>query len=1067
MNTTDSTAAAPAKTPAQDPPANEAGILFDQYSRYACCAELVRQVLPKGGTVLDVGSGFFRLLGKFLGDDIRVTYIDPALANVHEPNCIGQEFDAVDFADGSFDVVVSVDALEHMPPETRDAFLDRIRRVARNAVVLGAPFGIGGDAADTDEFVSRIYQRKTGSAYPWLKEHQQFSLPDLARTGARLATGDWDVATFGQGHVPWLRELLPLHVLLLDDRVHRPFLKQLGNEFARLLYRFDRRPPSYRHFVVATAPKTPAPVLGDPGSRADAERAWSEFRESMFVLLSEHLDKNIETARNDWTRQLARLKAEIEQLSLEADRDNAALEALRLEHEVLQAQYAAIHGSLIWRLTAPVRKVLDVTRRGLWRVRHGLLGGLARLVRAFRMPASIEWALKATFFKVFGWMLRGTRQMKEFEDARRLRHATNDENAFVIPRPTEPDDLIVFGIIDWAFRIQRPQHLTRELAARGHRTYYFGPNFIRTAKPGYRVTRVHGSPDVFEVQLHAPTGVRIYDGGFSGRALTQLVASLRIFLADVGQRTARVIVDHPGWWPLARLVPRSVSVYDCMDNHHGFAESGSALVEDELAMLREVDHVVVTSDWLDKEVQGKHPRVVKIRNGCSPADFLSLRLNQGARTIGYFGAIAEWFDVELVGSIARRFPTHRVLLVGNDTVNAKGKLGRIRNVEMIGEIPYSELPKYIEKMDVCLIPFRIDDLTRATNPVKAYEGLAAGRPVVATPMPEVESADFENAVFVAERGPAFLDAVERALAVARDPERVEKRRAIARRHSWAARAKALDQVFEHDRGEVFSLVIVTWNGAELTRRCLDSILQDPGRPAVEIVVVDNASTDRTAELLDRYEADFPGTVRSIRNADNRGFGAAVNQGLADAKGDVLVVLNNDIVVTPGWLRTIGKHLRNDHSIGMIGPVTNNIGNEALIPTSYRTMADMQQEQTRYTAAHAGHFFDIRVTALFCAAVRRDVYAKIGGLDEGFGRGFFEDDDYAERVRQAGWRVVCAEDVFVHHELSASFNKVKSDQRQRLFEENKAYYESKWGPWQPHVYRPEVQNASAATPAETR
>ena len=83
---------------------------------------------------------------------------------------------------------------------------------------------------------------------------------------------------------------------------------------------------------------------------------------------------------------------------------------------------------------------------------------------------------------------------------------------------------------------------------------------------------------------------------------------------------------------------------------------------------------------------------------------------------------------------------------------------------------------------------------------------------------------------------------------------------------------------------------------------------------------------------------------------------------------------------------------------------------------------------------------------------RDVYDQIGDLDANFGTGFFEDDDYCQRVRAIGRRIVCAEDVFVHHELSASFSKIDQGERARLFERNRAYYESKWGPWQQHAYR---------------
>lgn len=88
----------------------------------------------------------------------------------------------------------------------------------------------------------------------------------------------------------------------------------------------------------------------------------------------------------------------------------------------------------------------------------------------------------------------------------------------------------------------------------------------------------------------------------------------------------------------------------------------------------------------------------------------------------------------------------------------------------------------------------------------------------------------------------------------------------------------------------------------------------------------------------------------------------------------------------------------------------------------------------------------------CVMFTRQVYEKFGARDEAFGRGFFEDDDYCRRVEQPGLSNVCGEDVFIHHHLSALFSKLKSADRQALFEQNKAIYEAKCGTWTPHTYK---------------
>jgi GT2 family glycosyltransferase len=220
-----------------------------------------------------------------------------------------------------------------------------------------------------------------------------------------------------------------------------------------------------------------------------------------------------------------------------------------------------------------------------------------------------------------------------------------------------------------------------------------------------------------------------------------------------------------------------------------------------------------------------------------------------------------------------------------------------------------------------------------------------------------------------------------------------------------------------------------------------------------MIVVDNGSTDGTREYL-AVLGERDSRVRVLRNDLDHGFGPAVNQGLAAATGDVLVVLNNDTIVPPGWLSRLSAHLDRTE-VGLVGPTTNRCGNEAEVDAPYRTYGEMLQLSARRAAEHAGVGFDIGVATLFCAAMRRDVLERVGPLDERFEIGFFEDDDFSARVREAGYRVVCAEDAFVHHFGEGSFGELVSTGRHgELFRANKARFEEKWGvEWQPHLRRP--------------
>lgn len=241
-----------------------------------------------------------------------------------------------------------------------------------------------------------------------------------------------------------------------------------------------------------------------------------------------------------------------------------------------------------------------------------------------------------------------------------------------------------------------------------------------------------------------------------------------------------------------------------------------------------------------------------------------------------------------------------------------------------------------------------------------------------------------------------------------------------------------------------SLIVVSWNNLALTAACLNSIAAQTGWVDLETIVVDNGSIDGTVDHLRVWERVSP-RHHSILNPDNRGFAAACNQGLAAATGQHLVVLNNDIRLAPGAIATLVQHLRRDSTIGLCGPVTNRIANEARV--TLPRGAEFPDAAVTWTNRHLGRTFDIPMLAFFCVAMRRSTYRLVGDLDERFTMGFFEDDDYCRRVTAAGLRLVCAEDAYVHHESSAGFGRISPAVRALVFEENRRKFEQKWGPWQ--------------------
>lgn len=246
-----------------------------------------------------------------------------------------------------------------------------------------------------------------------------------------------------------------------------------------------------------------------------------------------------------------------------------------------------------------------------------------------------------------------------------------------------------------------------------------------------------------------------------------------------------------------------------------------------------------------------------------------------------------------------------------------------------------------------------------------------------------------------------------------------------------------------------SIVIVTFNSLVFTKLCLESVLSNTD-PGYELIIVDNRSTDGTVEYL-RELAREHSHVTVLFNDSNRGFAAANNQGLARATGGVLVLLNNDTIVPPGWLAGLSRTL-DDPAIGLVGPVTNRASNEAQVTTTYRTYGEMVTFAHQRAREEQGNLLDVGVLTMYCLAMRQDVHERIGPLDERFQIGMFEDDDYAMRAREAGYRVVCVEDTFVHHFGQASLGGA-SHGFGKLFRQNQQRWEKKWGrTWEAHRHR---------------
>lgn len=588
----------------------------------------------------------------------------------------------------------------------------------------------------------------------------------------------------------------------------------------------------------------------------------------------------------------------------------------------------------------------------------------------------------------------------------------------------------------------------RELGRRDHRVFWIDPDSVKDGAGGLVGNEL--AKNVFEVGLAGEAPRDPFRDALLETDVDAMIEQLAQIQRDAGLVGVVAVVQLPFWAPLAERAAEKLGwtiVYDCMDDHSAFSTNDSSMLEGEEWLLRQSALVVTTSRRLRERAADAAKRNVSIPNACDYDHFAKATRDlprpaalEGipAPIIGYVGAISEWFDFDLLRHAVRTHPEWSFVLIGSTWgAGDHADLEAAANVHFLGEQPYEALPALLAPFDVACIPFQLTPLIEATDPVKLYEYQAAGKPVVASRLLELEA--HAHRVSLVDTAEDFTAAVESELA-GDSPERRAKRTAFARDNTWGRRANDLETAMIETFPRA-SVCVVTWNNLELTRTCLESVLADRSWPDVEVIVVDNASSDDTPAYLTRLAARDP-RVRIERNEDNRGFAAANNQAIALSTGAYVVLLNNDTAAPRGWLWRLLRVLDDDPEIGLVGPVTDGVWNEARVDGVTVGADQVDDFAATWAREHPGRVYPIGMLAMYCVAARREVLETVGPLDERFGIGMFEDDDYAHRIRRAGFRLACAEEVFLHHAGQASFDKLK--RKDALWEENRIKFEEKWG-----------------------
>ena len=343
----------------------------------------------------------------------------------------------------------------------------------------------------------------------------------------------------------------------------------------------------------------------------------------------------------------------------------------------------------------------------------------------------------------------------------------------------------------WAYRYQRPQQMAVALST-GPTAVLYVDGFDRSRfQPRRRLCRV--ASNLWVLHMAVPGRPDPYRQQLASGAARSLADTI---IGGLSATPRFLLVQLPFWLPLAAELRERLScplVYDRIDLHGGFAGVPPSVSRTESRLLELADLVTATSPDLAERSLPLAREVALLPNAVRLEDFPLLEAPPGrapgSLRVGYVGALHHWFDVDSVRAAALARPGWSFVLAGRLEDGGVARLGELPNVTLSGEIEYPRVATFLADLDAALVPFRDLPLTRAVDPVKVYEALAVGVPVVARELPGIRRWR-EPAVFTYEAPDELAAQVDRAVGTD-TPEIHRWRRSLVGGDTWERRAAAL------------------------------------------------------------------------------------------------------------------------------------------------------------------------------------------------------------------------------------------------------------------------------------
>jgi len=237
---------------------------------------------------------------------------------------------------------------------------------------------------------------------------------------------------------------------------------------------------------------------------------------------------------------------------------------------------------------------------------------------------------------------------------------------------------------------------------------------------------------------------------------------------------------------------------------------------------------------------------------------------------------------------------------------------------------------------------------------------------------------------------------------------------------------------------MISIIIPVYNQHDMTQECLAAVLEDSHN--CEIIIIDNGSEPAINPPFSGFT-----DIVVIRNEENKGFPVAVNQGIRAAKGDIILLLNNDVIVTPEAIQRLDAWL---DMFSIVGPVTNYCaGLQCITIGNYRTKYELDKEAGSLYTTNEGLAENVNWVIGFCMAFKKTLCDELGEFDESLWPCSGEELDFCLKAKAAGHNIGIAHDVYVHHFGSQTFTAMEKNGQvdyKKTCVRNDAHLAKKWG-----------------------